>query len=321
MNILESINHFLPKIEIIIPKNEVDYYGFSYYLNQKLANRYYNYSFSSWVHGWIYNEHKFIDKFNISQYYPHLKIVADELQANFVKKHGVDNVVAAGYPYIYIDDNPNIKRFKNSLLIMPPKNSRDILTRWDEDEFINNIKNLKKDFENIFFCIDQVSIKNKMWIEKLKKNKFNFIVGADSRDSNSLLRMKIIFKHFEYVHSPTIGSAIVYAAYDGCKVSLSENYLEYSLAEYKNHPLYETNKEFVEYEIYSRSKDYIKKKFSFLFKDPLKSEYLNEWAENELGLKFRYNISEIPKLLGWRMRDKIRFYPMKYLNSLIKKIN
>ena len=37
MNLKESINHFLPKIKLFSPKNEIDYYGFSYYLNKKLG--------------------------------------------------------------------------------------------------------------------------------------------------------------------------------------------------------------------------------------------------------------------------------------------
>ena len=34
MNLKESINHFLPKIKLFSPKNEIDYYGFSYYLTK-----------------------------------------------------------------------------------------------------------------------------------------------------------------------------------------------------------------------------------------------------------------------------------------------
>ena len=320
MQLLESINLFLPKIKLISPKNEVDYYGFSYYLNNYLGYKNYNYSFSSWVHGWIYSEHKFIEKFNTSQYYPHLKIVADKSQENFLKSHGFKKVISAGYPYIYINKNKSIKRYKNSLLVMPPKNSRDTLTKWNEDEFINRIKLIKNDFENIFFCIDQVSAHNKMWIDKIKENNFQYIIGADSRDAMSLLRMKIIFQHFEYVHSPVIGSAIAYAAFEGCKVSISNDYLEYDLSGYKRHPLYEKKREFLDYEIYTKSKNYIKNKFTFLFQEPLKSVTSVDWAKNQLGYKFKQDFQKIPYLLGWRVRDKIRYFPLKYFKSLSNKI-
>lgn len=320
MQLLESLNFFLPKIKLILPRNEVDYYGFSYYLNNYLGYKKYNYSFSSWVHGWIYSEHKFIEKFNTSQYYPHLKIVADKSQENFVKNYGYKKVVSAGYPYIYIKKNESIKRYKNSLLVMPPKNSRDTLTKWNEDEFINRIKLIKNDFENIFFCIDQVSANNKMWIDKIIENDFQYIIGADSRDAMSLIRMKFIFQHFEYVHSPVIGSAIAYAAFDGCKVSISNDYLEYDLSGYKRHPLYETKREFLDYEIYTKSKDYIQNKFTFLFKEILKSDTLIDWAKDQLGFQYKQDFLNIPYLLGWRIRDKIRYFPLKCINSLSNKI-
>lgn len=320
MNLKESINHFLPKIKLFSPKNEIDYYGFSYYLNKKLGFKKYNYSFSSWVHGWIFSELKFIEKFNTSQYYPHLKIVANKSQEEFIKSYGFNKVITAGYPYIYVEKNPKIKKFKNSLLVMPPKNSMDTLSRWNEDEFIDQIISIKKNFDSVFFCIDQVSFNNKIWIEKIIKNNFQFVIGADSRDANSLLRMKIIFQHFDYVHSPVIGSAIAYAAYEGCKVSISNNYLEYDISGYMNHPLYLKNKPYIEYEIYTQSKEYAKNKYGFLFKEPLEGLILNDWAKTQLGFEFKKNILELPYLLGWRMIDKLKFYPLKYINSIANRL-
>lgn len=320
MNLNESINHFLPKIKLISPKNEIDYYGFSYYLNKKLGFKKYNYSFSSWVHGWIFHELKFIEKFNTSQYYPHLKIVANQSQKEFVKSHGFSNVITAGYPYLYIEKNQKIKKFKNSLLVMPPKNSMDTLSRWNEDEFIDQIISYRKSFDTIIFCIDQVSFNNKIWIDKIIKNNFQFVIGADSRDANSLLRMKIIFQHFDFVHSPVIGSAIAYAANEGCKVSISDNYLEYNLSGYTNHPLYKINKPYIEYEIYTNSKEYVKNNFGFLFKEPSKALILNDWAKKELGFEFKKDIHALPSLLGWRMIDKFKFFPMKYANSIANRL-
>ena len=74
-----------------------------------------------------------------------------------------------------------------------------------------------------------------LWIKKLKENKINYVIGAHANDINSLLRVKIIFQHFDMC-TTIIGSALVYAAFDGCKVSLSENYIEYKVEKYKDHP-------------------------------------------------------------------------------------
>ena len=314
LKLIESLNKFLPSINIINPKNEIDYYGFSYFLSNKL-NLNYNYSFSSWVHGWIFNEIIYKEQFNTAQYSPNYKIVANMTQKKFLEDSGFKKVVTASYPYVYVDKVSGINRYKNSLLIMTPKNSVDTFDIINEEEYIDSIKEYKKDFEEIFFCIDQISFNNNLWVKKLQENKIKFIVGAHSNDMNSLIRTKVIFQHFEYVHSPVIGSAVVYAAIDGCKVSLSENYLEYKIDNYKNHPLYESNRKYIEYEIYTKSKKYIKDKFGFLFKEPLDSEKNIEWSKRELAIENKVNLQEISQLLGWRFRDKIKYYPLKILKK------
>ena len=202
---------------------------------------------------------------------------------------------------------------------MPPKNSINTFDKVDEDEYIDSIKELKKDFEYLYFCIDQISFERNLWVKKLNENKINYVIGAHANDTNSLLRAKVIFQHFEYVHSPIIGSALVYAAFDGCKVSLSENYIENKIEKYKNHPFYHSNREYVDYEIYTKSKKYIKNKFGFLCK-PSNSIALLDWAKEELSLMNKVDFKEITKILGWRYIDKVKFYPMKYCNSLIRRL-
>tara|TARA_B100001093_G_C26764199_1_gene987119 strand:- start:211 stop:1176 length:966 start_codon:yes stop_codon:yes gene_type:complete len=315
LNISESIKHFLPKIEIFLPKNEVDYYGFSYYLSHSL-NFKYKYSFSSWVHGWIFNELKYIEQFNIAQYSPLYKIVANKKQKRFLNNHDFHNIEIAGYPYIYIKNNPQIKKIKNSLLIIPPHNTNLLNHKWDEEKYIQSLLYNKNNYEFIFFCIHQECYKKNKWVKNLNKYGINFVVGANSNDKNSLLRTKYIFQHFETVHAPTIGAAIAYAAFDGCKVSLSEDYLEYKIDGYIGHPLYKEKKEYIEYEIYTKSKEYIKGKYDFLFSEPKESKKYESWAYKELGAEYKKDMREIPKLLGWENRDKFILYFLKYINTI-----
>ena len=81
MNISDSLKYHLPEIKIKIPKNEVDLYGFSYYLSGKLKLDIT--TVSPLVHGWIFNELIYKEQFNTAQYSPHLKIVANLSQKNF----------------------------------------------------------------------------------------------------------------------------------------------------------------------------------------------------------------------------------------------
>lgn len=319
LDIHQSLNKFLPNIELFAPKNEVDYYGLSYYFINKL-NINYNYSYSSWVHGWIYNKLKFIEQFNSAQYSPHYKIVANNEQLNFLKHHGFNKVLVAGYPYIYIDSIEEIKRYKGSLLIIPPHNTNHLNHEWNEEKYLKSLLPYKKIFDSIFFCIHQECFKKKKWLNNLNKYNFNYVIGANSHDKNSLLRTKVIFQHFEFVHAPTIGAAIPYAALDGCKVSISNNYLEYNIDGYKSHPLYKKNKKYIEYEIYTKSKTYIFDKFNFLFVEPEKSNEQFIWAKNQLEIKNKIDIKKIPNILGWESNQKLQFYIKKKFHSLKRKV-
>jgi len=314
LKLIESLNKFLPEISIINPKNEVDYYGFSYYLSKKL-NLNYNYSFSSWVHGWIFNELKYLEQFNIAQYSPLYKLVGNKKQEKFLNNHNIHNIKTTGYPYIYIEDNLKIKKYLNSLLIIPPHNTNMLDHNWDEEKYVQSILKYKKDYQDIFFCIHQECFNKNKWLGSLKKYDIDFVIGANSNDKNSLVRTKYIFQHFETVLAPTIGAAIVYAALDDCKVSLSTNYLEYKIDGYFNHPLYKIKKEYVEYEIYTKSKGYIESKFNFLFCEPQKSQKYKMWAKKELGFEYKKKFDEIPNLLGWNKSDKFKLYMQKYINS------
>mgnify|MGYP001262393288 CR=1 FL=1 len=315
MNISESINHFLPEIEIFLPKNEVDYYGFSYYLSKNL-NLKYNYSFSSWVHGWIFHELKHLEQFDIAQYSPLYKIVANTEQKKFLNDFNFHNVEVAGYPYIYIKNNPNINRFKNSLLIIPPHNTNELNHTWNEEKYIQSILHYKKSFELIYFCIHQVCFNQGRWIKNLQKYGINYIIGANINDKNSLLRTKYIFQHFEFVQAPAIGSAIIYAAFDGCKVSLSQDYLDYKIDGYVNHPLYNKKKDYIDFLIYTKSRKYTENKFKFLFSEPDKSQKFEKWATEELGTKYKKDLKLIPEILGWRYKDKVKLFSLKYINSI-----
>lgn len=319
MNIHQSLKKFLPNIELFAPKNEVDYYGLSFYFANKLKVNY-RYSYSSWVHGWIYNKLKFIEQFNSAQYSPHFKIVANNEQLNFLQKNGFKKILAAGYPYIYIDSFDEIKRFKNSLLIIPPHNTNHLDHKWDEEKYIKSILPYKNKFDSIFFCIHQECLKKKKWLKNLDKYNLNYVVGANSHDKNSLIRTKVIFQHFDFVHASTIGAAIPYAALDGCKVSISNNYLEYNINGYRMHPLFKKNKKYIEYEVYTKSKNYVSNKFKFLFAEPEKSKKQIIWAKKQLDYSYKIQLEKIPNILGWNGNQRLQFYIKKKFHSLKRKI-
>lgn len=319
IDINRSLEKYLPKIQIAKPKNEVDYYGFSKYLAEHFRYKNYKYSFSSWVHGVNFGDFS-LHKFNIAQYSPLYKIVANNDQKKFLNDNRFNKVIVAGYPYIYIKKNYNIKRYSKSLLVMPPHNTDFTENNYNEQKFINYILKFRKYFKVIYFCIHQKCYQKGLWIKNLNKYDIDFVIGANQNDMNSLLRMKYIFQHFDYVHSSTIGSAIFYAAFEQCKISISNEYLNYELNAHKKHPLFKKDKVFIKNELYFQSKSFVKKKYPFLFNEPQKGTQKVNWAKKELGYENKLPIEELPKILGWKTRDIPYLYLKKYLNFISRKL-
>ena len=125
MNISDSLKYHLPEIKIKIPKNEVDLYGLVIYLSGKLKLGYNTVSPLGFMDGFLMNSYK--EQFNTAQYSPHLKIVANLSQKKFLEEQGFKRLLQ-GIP-MFTRSNENIKRFKNSILIMPPKNSIILLAK------------------------------------------------------------------------------------------------------------------------------------------------------------------------------------------------
>ena len=183
---------------------------------------------------------------------------------------------------------------------------------WDEEKYVQSILKYKKYYEYIFFCIHQECYKKKKWLAPLKKYGIDFVIGANSHDKNSLIRTKLIFQHFETVLAPTIGAAIAYAALDDCKVSLSTDYLEYKIDGYVNHPLYNTKREYVEYEIYTKSKKYIEKNLTFFFVNLKKVKIIRFGQKKNLGLNIKKNLMKYHTYL-----DGIKRINLNYIHENI----
>ena len=72
----------------------------------------------------------------------------------------------------------------------------------------------------------------------------------------------------------------------------------------------------------SERKIKIDQTISFYNNEEFEIDYLilNDWAKTQLGFEFKKNILELPYLLGWRMIDKLKFYPLKYINSIANRL-
>lgn len=252
-----------------------------------------------------------------------LYLVFSDTEMNFLKSHGY-NSKAIGSPYIYInnEDLQHIKRFKNSLLVMPPHTLPDGKYKYNEESYIKEILKIKDNFTSIIFCIHQNCAIDNLWIKNLNKYDIPWIIGADNSDQNSLLRMNIIFNTFEYMTTCVFGSHIMYAMYSGCKTSIYGEYQSPTLDEYFIRYPDKSNCEIKS--IYNDSKkETMKKYYPLLFTNPKNGICKKEYYENSLGVKYKKPYEELISIFKqntteYTKKEKLNFLAIyKNIYSII----
>lgn len=326
--ILKNIPEYEP-MELI---SEIDYYGFSKYLADRLGIKKTYSSGINWKHGWIFASPKYIEQFVIDKY-TRVNFVANMQQQNFLDSEGVKSI-AVGLPFAYVNQydikTNKIKRIPRSLLIMPPHSLPYTNHSFDEKRYIDDILKIKDKFDIVVACVHRSCFDKGLWVKIFEKYNIPIIIGADVTDKSGLLRMSRIFRSFEYVTSNTIGSHILYASYAGCKVSIYGQYMEYSKNDYIEDPFYKKFPDLLTYNLQFSSFNSIRQKYAFLFKLPYLAETNIHWAQNEIGQDCMRDINEIANILGWTgygkyinlLRHGSRSYleKNKYLYMIIKKI-
>lgn len=310
-----KINEILPKNEIIKIRSEADYYGISHQIARQLKLPFVPRSLSCWKHGWLYGDLVCIEQLatqkNASNY-----LVANKEQEFFLKERGM-SANAVGMPFIYFDEKQTTRN-RNTLLVMPPHslpyNSHD----WDEMEYVKEISLLKDKFDGIVACIHFSCVDKGYWIKSFEKFGIPWVSGADVYDRNSLIKMQRLFRSFEYMTTPTIGSHILYAAYCGCKVSIYGKYIEYSKDDFVNDPFYMQYPKLLEYNMVFSSESFLREKYGFLFCFPSEATSLKKWADYEIGLQYKKSFVEIAILLGWTPKGQFNLLVFFIKNAIFK---
>ena len=222
----------------------------------------------------------------------------------FLSQHGYKNAMAAGLPFMYADIN-GVERIQKSLLVMPPHSlpQADIIS--PEKEYVDYISNFKTKFSTIVFCIHQNCFETNHWISNLEKANIPWVIGASADDKNSLLRMQTLFRSFEYMATNDIGSHVLYASYCGCKVSISGPETEMKREYFRNDNVFKKYPYLLD--VYLSSMKNALQNFPFLFVSPDQAKIHKDWANEEMGVKYRKDEHELKKLLGWDSWPQIRY--------------
>lgn len=156
-------------------------------------------------------------------------------QELYLRQHGYKFVKSIGLPIIYEEMPKQLKRIKNSLLIMP---THTLLGDKKADavyyeNYINHIRKYLDEYEYVSVCLHKNCIDNNMWVEEFKSLGVSIIEGARTDDANAYLRQLYLFNQFETMTTPDWGSHVAYALYCGSKVSISGPKIERTREDYK----------------------------------------------------------------------------------------
>ncbi len=201
---------------------------------------------------------------------------------------------------------------------MPPHSLPTTSLQWDEETYVESIVEIKKDFDFIVVCLYQSCIDQNLWIKTFDKYDIPWISGASSDDKNALIRMRRLFKSFEYMTTNTIGSHILYASYCGCKVSIYGNYTEYSKDDYKNDTTYKRFPFLLDHDLFYASEKNVKEKYSFLFQQPKNANINLDWARSEIGEENKVSLYGLAIAFGWLPHIQILMIVKKIFRKIKK---
>lgn len=308
----------LPPIKRIVPRHELDYYGFSRILAKNCDLDYLPHPLiSSWKHGWL---PKFALKFKeqiAQEGNENSHIVANtQYQKEFLQNLGYSNVYSAGLPFCY-SDKADLSKMTRSLLIVPCHTLQHIGFSSNLDDFFENSFEISKKFEHVAVLEHQDSDFSKY---KKKFPALKTIKGASAHDINSLHRIRLIFGAFENMLTNGFGSHLIYGSLEGMKISIIDPFYSQSVESLKSHPWYLKNSHlFAISDLFSEKS--IRKELPFFFKNILDQEVYYEWAYGESGQDQVLNKNDISDVLAWhgnKMFLRSSQYPKAFVKNLIK---
>ena len=316
----KNLTSICPAISLIKLFTEPDMYGASSIISKQLKIPFRPRSYAYWQHGWMSIPLRYPDQYGLS--FDGTYLVGTKEEEAFLRRHGKTSF-AVGLPYVYASqfDSVKIKRQANSLLVMPPHGASYTKKRWSQNNYIEAIDSVRKDFDFITACISPSDIEKGEWIRPFKSIGVDYIAGANMFDRNALFRMNRFFNYFEYVTTNSIGSHVAYAAHSGAKISIFGPYEFHDSSSLADDALYKTNKELLEYFVEMSSYSAIRKKYDKLFfSHPSLAINIESQGKVWLGSENIRQSSEIARLLGWYPEQQIYNFSIKAFKKIKNEI-
>lgn len=317
-----NIEKILPKNIPIVLRSQVDRYGFSRVLANRMRLMYTPRSFANWVHGWVWWSDHTPESQGCSKLHKKTKIiVTNEFERLAFNNEGFVNVVSGGLPFAYINQQ-HTHRNNHALLAFPSHSAEVERMSSDLSDYFNYLESIKKDFDGIYVSIHSLDWNGPIQTAALKRG-LNVIKGANPSDANGLLRVRSILDGFLQVTSNAMGSHILYALYSGCNFSFCGPFYSHDESVFlsKGNPHGHTMK-YIEKLMMYFSEPYVRANFrKFFFSHPRLGVSDQEFATIEIGLKHILNNQQLLDALGWTFTGQINGYINGGARRVLRAIN
>lgn len=288
-------------------RSDPDRYGFAALLAQRLGLRAPKRSYCTWLHGWIWWEAGTPEELGCGGYAKDVRIVCtNEKQRHLLAQHGYRDVVAGGLPFCYVP-RVNVERERGSLLVFLPHSLDYYRTSLPVANYLDFLKTIKQDFSRIDVCIYGHDYDEGTQKRQCEERGLNPIRGLYPDDAEALIKLRARLERYEYVTTPALGSHVLYAAFCGCKVSITRPIFSMPDGHFANDAYYQR---FPFLERVARtvaSEEFIGSNFPWLLVEhPAEATACETWAAKEIGTEFILGERALKRVLGWDVVGSIR---------------
>lgn len=271
---------------------------------------YLDYSGGNWQHGWHPTEHNVhpelvvgYDGLSFNFREKNRFYVARPDQKEFLQKYGYKNVHSIGLPIAYLP-KPVVSRIPNSLLVMPSHSLDSTSHSWSFEGLKNTIAEIKKKYDVVYACLHPSCIKKGYWLREFDELGISVIQGASAGDANALLRISILFSLFTNIVGNGFGSHLAYAPFFGAQPMLVGPWAAYKLKDFENDMFYKNRPDVAREVVKLSSEDSVREHHTHLFTHDTTD--LQSWATKEIGYDNLRTPSDIKRLVGWTLSDRLR---------------
>ena len=296
-------------------RGEAEYYGASSLISDKIGLLQTPHTKVKWSHGWKFMPVEFACELGNYKDSERNYLVSSVDHQKVLGREGFSNVHLTGMPFIYTPVFEEERPIERSLLVCPGHVGNFSKAAWGafSEEYATKIEKLKGEFDEILVCLSASCVESGNWKDAFESRGIPWVLGASIYDRNALPRMRRLFSSFAYMTSNTMGSHLAYAAYCGSRVSICGWQDLYTEEILNDEPYYKKYPEVLRKVLDFMQEDILSERFPFLFVDtPLHAKQNVEWAQVELGEKYKKQPEEMADLLGWRPYEIDKLKPNNY---------